>query len=261
MKKKRNNIIKLVAALTMVGAGAVYAEYNLLPLPQHPVRPVMVKSQDMVELTPDTVVNLRGEINGTSVSSAISELIEKRKKHSKVIYLFINSPGGNVIDGINFINVAKSIKDVKTVTIFSASMAHAIVQQLPGERIIIPTGVIMAHRASGAFKGQFNEGEVEERLRLWKKIITHLETINAARIKISLADYQKRVKDEWWSYGASAVTEGVVDSVKEFRCSNELINDVEEVEQSRLIFSSTSNYSKCPLLVYPIVKKGDDYEN
>jgi len=223
------------------------------PLPKQILtQKVMNPGKDSIELTPDQVVNYRGQVDSKSASKVLKDLIEKRKKTKKTIYLFINSPGGSIIDGIYFIEAAKKIENVKTVVIFAASMAHAIVQNLPGERLIMPSGVAMAHRAAGRFEGQFETGEVESQIKLWKAIVTDLEIKNSKRIGISLEEYKEKVKDEWWSYGVQAVTEHVVDRMQEFTCSNELI-DAKVSETSEGFFgTSETEYSECPLLVFPL---------
>ena len=254
MKKKPKSLFSTFAPIalltTLVCVGILnYMPAEFKPLPLHPANPMMTQDEEVITLTSETVVNFRGPVNDQSVADVLSELLAKREDTNETIYLFINSPGGSIIDGIAFIRAAKRVPNVKTVTIFAASMAHAIAQQLPGERIILPTGIAMAHRAAGRFQGQFEQGELEQQLALWKKIVLDLELKNAKRLGISIQEYKAKVKDEWWSYGSSAVDEGVMDSVKEFRCTNELIKDVQSVGG---VFGS-QEFSQCPLLTYPVI--------
>lgn len=205
-----------------------------------------------VKLTKSNLVHIRGRIDFTSMQKAQQDLLKqhvKRGSKDYTIYLFIDSPGGSISAGNAFIAYAKTFRDVKTICMFCASMAHAISQALPGERLGTDGNIMMAHRAKGTVSGQFNDGEMERRLALWKRIVTRMEQTNANRIGITLKDYQKRVKDEYWTHGVDSVVQNVLDDIATVSCSDKLMTS-SRTEKIRSIFGERIIVIPlCPLMI------------
>jgi len=176
-----------------------------------------------VLLTTKNHVQLVGGINPYTISIAMKDLAFRRANYSGTIYLVIDSPGGRIDSGMNFLSFAKHIPNVKTLTLEGASMAHAIAQAMPGERLATEYTIMMAHRARGSVSGQFESGELEQRLAMWKKIVRKMEQTNADRMQISLDEYKKRVKDEWWSFGQDLIKDNMVDRIVPVKCSALLV--------------------------------------
>lgn len=198
-----------------------------------------------IHLTPENTVSFDTQVDGGSVIAVSFKLIEKvilRGTQDYPIYLVMNCPGGSVYAGEKFIQFAKTIPNLKTVTIFAASMCSAIVEGLPGERLVTEHGVMMFHRAKGSFEGQFEDGEVEQQLALWKSIVRSMEQRNANRMSLSLEEYKAKVKDEYWVFGADNVVSKVSDRLVDIQCSNELIDQ------------------GCPLLGVPYKQQQEDEE-
>lgn len=206
---------------------------------------------DIINLDLNNTVNFRGVVDSVSVTKAILELSELdtlRGSKDYPLYLVLDTPGGSIEDGNDFIQFAKTIKNLHTVSIFAASMGSAIVEALPGDRFITQNGTLMFHRARGGFRGQFNDGEVEQQLAFWKSVVTSMEQENANRMGISLEDYKQKVVNEWWIYGKDAVNQNAADKVVSLKCSKELIEAEEVVPVQLFVFSVDAIYSKCPLL-------------
>lgn len=206
-----------------------------------------------VNLTTDNTVSIRSSITDNSVAKAAKELINldiKRADKKYPIYLVIDSGGGSILAGLKFIRIAKTIKNLKTICIYCASMAHAIAQQLPGERLAVGGNIMMAHRAKGGFSGQFESGEVESRLRLFKVLVRDMEKKNADRIGISLKDYKAKVVNEWWTYGAESLKQNIVDGIVELSCSKDLI-DKKSKSIIQGIFGPIEGpeVSECPIML------------
>lgn len=208
-------------------------------------------SVDSVQLTADNSVAFNTPVDGTSVLQTIykiQSLVVKRGSADYPIYLVLDCPGGSVYDGENFIQYAKNVPNLHTVTIFAASMCAVIAEALPGTRYVTENGILMFHRAKGQFEGQFEDGEVESQLHLWKSIVRSMEKRNAKRIGISLQDYKEKVKDEWWMYGNENVSEGAADSVANVTCSDELLEAKVTVVTQDLFGEQETSRSACPLL-------------
>jgi ATP-dependent protease ClpP protease subunit len=211
-------------------------------------------AEDVV-LTTTNTVTIRGEISGVSVTKAMAELAYQNIRRGRApykIYLVLDSPGGSIYAGDAFIQFAKTIRDLETVTIFSASMAAGIVQALPGRRLVTENGILMFHRASGSFEGQFEDGEVESQLRLWKAIVRAMEVKNSTRMGMSLEEYKQKSKDEYWLYGTENVTSKAADAQVDIKCSRALIEQTENVVVESFFGVSTIKFSACPLFRSPI---------
>jgi ATP-dependent protease ClpP protease subunit len=174
------------------------------------------------------------------------------------LYLVLDSPGGSIQDGAMLIEFMKTVPNVKTITVFAASMAAGIVEAVQGERLILSSGIIMFHRASGGFQGQFDDGEVESQLRLAKSMVAAMEKANYERMGLSKDAYKQLVKDEYWLFGALAVVQKAVDKVVTVRCTNALINSRVGVQVENIFGSDNLEFSGCPLLQSPLpeIKKG-----
>lgn len=202
-------------------------------------------------LTPANTVVFRGAVDGASVIKAslkLTALAIKRGKANYPIYLVMDSPGGSIAAGDNFIAYAKTIPNVETISLFAASMAAGIVESLPGRRHVTENGILMFHRARGTIEGQFEDGEMEKQLEFYKAIVRTMEQRNADRIGITLADYKAKVKDEWWIYGKSNIDQKTADNMAEVSCSKELTDERETIVGRIFIFAFKAEYSGCPLL-------------
>ena len=131
-----------------------------------------------VVLEKGNTVVIRSPVNSKSMSKAMFELNElsfKLNKEDK-IYLVLDTPGGSVFAGLDFIDYAKALpQKIITITKFAASMGFQIVQNLD-DRYITPSGTLMSHRASGGVSGQF-DGELESRYKMIKENIAFYERV------------------------------------------------------------------------------------
>lgn len=205
----------------------------------------------VVTLTPENSAILRGVVSQQSMSQLTTKLLKldaARVDASKPIYLVIDSPGGSISAGSDFIQLAKTIPNLQTVTIFGASMAAGIVEALPGKRLIAENGTLMFHRASGGVEGQLERGELESRLGYVQDIVRDMEQTNSKRINMSLELYKSLVKDEWWLYGSKALDSGAADDIVQIRCSPELLKTKEKQWMTVFIFTMEVEMSACPLI-------------
>jgi ATP-dependent protease ClpP protease subunit len=207
-----------------------------------------------ITLTPDNTVTIRGPIDETSVNRAqhrLYELAKKRGTANYPLYLVLDTPGGSVTDGEDFIQYAKMIRNLHTVTIFAASMGSAIVQGLPGYRLMPEHGVQMFHRATVGLQGQIEDGELESRLQFYKSMVRKMEKRNADRMSMPLAQYKAKVKDELWMDSAQSREQKAADAIVDLQCSNELVEQNEVLTIQVFLFSIKLQFSACPLFRVP----------
>lgn len=203
----------------------------------------------------DNSVTLRGPIDDASAQTTMIKLAAqniKRGLNNYPIYLVLDSPGGGIDAGNSLIQYAKTIKNLHTITIFSASMAAAIVETLPGNRYITENGILMFHRAKGGVSGQLEDGEVETRLDMIKRLVRAMEVKNATRMKMTLPDYKLAVKDELWLQAEDSVSKNATDLIMDIRCTDELITRTEAMLIDFVMFSIRLEFSRCPLFRNPL---------
>lgn len=220
-----------------------------------------VSANPKLSLNSANTIVFRGEVNATSVSDAMDKIAELNKKRGSAtypLYLVLDTPGGSIDAGFAFLQYAKTIKNLHTVTLFAASMGSAFVQALPGNRYITDDATLMFHRARGGVQGQIGEGELESQLAYFKRMVTFLEQTNADRMKMPLLDYRKAVKDELWIFGSDNISANSADAVVNIICSQELIDLKENKEFTFLVFTIKLQFSGCPLFRIP--KMANDKE-
>jgi ATP-dependent protease ClpP protease subunit len=203
-------------------------------------------------------VTFRGEVSEESTTDILVKLNAAnatRGSKEYTIYLVLDSPGGGVHSGLAFIDAVKPIKNLRTISIFAASMASAIVQAIDGSRLITPSGVLMFHRAAGTVSGQFETGELESQLELAKQMVRRMERINASRLGITLAEYKAKVVNQYWLTAEQAIADKAADKIIDLVCSQELIDKRETSQQCSFFGCTEVVFSGCPTFRYPLSVK------
>ncbi len=132
----------------------------------------------------------------------------------KDIYLYINSPGGNVKDGLAIIDTMNFIKpDVATICIgMAASMGAMILSSgAKGKRFALPNAEVMIHQPWGGAEGQASDIEIGA-----KQIIKHREILYKMLSKNTGQTVSKIEKDadrNYWMSSEEAKKYGIIDAV------------------------------------------------
>lgn len=167
-------------------------------------------------LLKDRIVMLDGEVNDTSASLVVSQLLFLESEDpDKDIFLYINSPGGSVTAGMAIYDTMNFIKpDVSTICIgLAASMgAFLLCSGAKGKRIALPNAEIMIHQPLGGAQGQATEIEIAAKhiLRTKKK----LNTIIAANCGKDVTEVEKDTERDNWLSAEEAKEYGLIDVVK-----------------------------------------------
>ncbi len=109
------------------------------------------------------------------------------------IYLYINSPGGQVSSGMAIYDTMQYIKpDVQTICIGQAASMGALLLAAgtKGKRFALPHSRIMIHQPSGGFQGQHSDIEIQA------KEITRIRQILDAIIATHTGQNQKKVRQD-----------------------------------------------------------------
>ncbi len=128
------------------------------------------------------------------------------------IYLYINSPGGQVSSGMAIYDTMQYIKpDVQTICIGQAASMGALLLAAgaKGKRFALPHSRIMIHQPSGGFQGQHSDIEIQA------KEITRIRQILDAIIATHTGQSQKKVRQDTerdhYMTGEEATKYGLID--------------------------------------------------
>ncbi|MDP7552503.1 MAG: ATP-dependent Clp endopeptidase proteolytic subunit ClpP [Nitrospinaceae bacterium] len=109
------------------------------------------------------------------------------------IYLYINSPGGQVSSGMAIYDTMQYIKpDVQTICIGQAASMGALLLAAgtKDKRFALPHSRIMIHQPSGGFQGQHTDIEIQA------KEITRIRQILDTIIAAHTGQNQKKVRED-----------------------------------------------------------------
>jgi ATP-dependent Clp protease protease subunit len=210
------------------------------------------KKDETILLTPENSYTIRTEISNDSVNEAISNLtkINEKLEKGKPIYLVLDSPGGSITAGMKFIQFAKGLdREVKTISIFSASMAYQIVQAL-GERLSLPMGVLMAHPGSTRCQGKAKD--IAACLDVLRQFDAMMHKQASKRIGMDYVKYRKLIQFDKYFIGDNLKRYNVIDRLVSIKCSESLQKQKIEIIERVFIFVSKKVMSGCPLLDKPL---------
>lgn len=170
-------------------------------------------------LLKDRIIFLSGEVNDISANLVVSQLLFlEAEDPDKDIYLYINSPGGSVSDGMAIYDTMQYIKpDVCTICIgMAASMgAFLLAAGAKGKRFALPNSEIMIHQPLGGAKGQATDIQIHA-----ENILKTKERLNRMLAKNTGQEYETICKDterDNFMTADEAKEYGLIDEVKNNR--------------------------------------------
>lgn len=156
-------------------------------------------------------VILYGEIGfwGTSAEDFQREL---RGITAPEITLRVNSPGGEIFDGIAIHNALRSHPANVTTYVDSLAASIASVIALAGDRVVMmPHSQLMIHDGSGLAIG--NAADMREMADLLDRQSDNLAAVYAERAGGTVEEWRERMRAETWMTAAEAVEFGLADEV------------------------------------------------
>ena len=132
------------------------------------------------------------------------------------IQMFINSPGGSVIDGMGIYDTMQYVSpDVATIcTGLAASMGAVLLAAgKEGKRTCLKHSRVMIHQPSGGMQGQFTDMEIS--YNLIKQLRKELYDILAHHTGQSYKNIEKDSERDKWMTSYEAKKYGIVDEVLE----------------------------------------------
>ena len=130
------------------------------------------------------------------------------------IYLYINSPGGQVSSGMAIYDTMQYIKpDVQTICIGQAASMGALLLAAgaPQKRFALPHSRIMIHQPSGGFQGQHTDIEIQA--KEITRIRAILDGILAKHSGKGIEQVNQDTERDHYMTGEEAKSYGLIDSV------------------------------------------------
>ncbi|MFZ9752157.1 MAG: ATP-dependent Clp endopeptidase proteolytic subunit ClpP [Cyanobium sp.] len=163
----------------------------------------------------ERIIFLGEAVTPESANRVVAQLLFlEAEDPEKDIFLYINSPGGSVYDGLGIFDTMQHIKpDVQTVCVgLAASMgAFLLCAGAPGKRSSLTHSRIMIHQPLGGARGQASDIRIQadEILYLKQKLNKEL----ADRTGQPLTRIEEDTDRDFFMSPAEAVAYGLIDKV------------------------------------------------
>ena len=164
----------------------------------------------------DKIIFLGAGINDDVANIITAQLLYLNSVTDKDedIKMFINSPGGSVIDGLAIYDVMNFVEpDVATYCMgMCASMGSILVSSgTKGKRFTLPNGEVMIHQVSGGAEGQFADMEIA--VKHAGRLQETLYGILASNTGKDIEQIRKDADRDNWFTAQQAVGYGLVDKI------------------------------------------------
>lgn len=166
-------------------------------------------------LLKERIIFLNGEINEHTANIVVAQLLHLQAEDpNSDITMYINSPGGSVIDGLAIYDTMNFIScDVVTVCVgCCASMASIILSSgAKGKRYALPNSEILIHQASSGTRGTVADMTID-----LQHVIKMNEKTKNILVKNTGQSYEKISNDinrDYWLSSNEALQYGLVDKI------------------------------------------------
>jgi ATP-dependent Clp protease, protease subunit len=185
--------------------------------------PAVIEERQMNAVSMDVFSRLMMDriiFMGVPVNDYVANVIQAQllflesSDRNRDISLFINSPGGSVIDGMGIYDTMQYVTpDVATIcTGLAASMGAVLLcAGEKGKRSCLPHSRVMIHQPSGGMQGQFSDMEIS--YNLIKELRKELYQIMANHTGKAFEDIEKGSDRDNWMTAEDAKAYGLIDEV------------------------------------------------
>lgn len=165
-------------------------------------------------LLEDRIIYMGEVFDEESCNRIIAQLLYLDSLSHDPIRIYINSPGGEVIDGLAVIDTINFIESpVYTIcTGLAASMGAVLLScGEKGHRVVLPHSRVMIHQVSSFMGGTYSDMEIE--LKQTERCKQDLYRILAENLGKSYEEIEKLCDRNNWFVGQEAVDLGIADLV------------------------------------------------
>lgn len=172
---------------------------------------IVARCEISAKTNAETEIDLYGEIGFWGVTARDFRAALDQVDTPKLI-LNINSPGGDVFDGIAIYNDLLAHKSYVVVRVTGVAASAASLIAMAGDTIeIAENAFFMIHNAWSVAVGDARV--MTSKAKLLSKIDNEIADTYAARTGGDLADIKQQMDDETWLSGDEAVDQGFADEV------------------------------------------------
>jgi len=166
-------------------------------------------------LMKDRIVFIGDQVTDAMANVVVAQFLFLEKEDpDKDIEVYINSPGGSVIDGLAIYDTMRHIKpDVATTVIGMAASMGAVLLSggTKGKRSALPNSRIMIHQGSAGFRGTPSDIEIQAREVLrYKEKLTQILADNCGK---EFAAVSKDIDRDYWMSPEEGAEYGIIDNV------------------------------------------------
>lgn len=191
-----------------------YNPYNSVPFiieeRRNPAQTIDIYSR----LVEDRIIYMGEEFDNDSCNRIVAQLLYLDSLNHNPIRIYINSPGGTVIDGLAIIDTINFIKSpVYTICIGLAASMGAVLLSCgeKGHRMVLPHSRVMIHQVSGFAGGSLADMKIDlEQTKRCEQDIYHILANNLDKSYdeiVALCDRNN------WFIGQEAIDLGIADKV------------------------------------------------
>ena len=166
-------------------------------------------------LLKERIIFIGGPIDDHVANITVAQLLFLASEDPKKdIFLYVNSPGGQVSSGLAIIDTINYIKpDVSTVCVgMAASMGAVILASgKKGKRFALPNAEIMIHQPHGGAEGQATDIEISAR-----RILKNREVLNKILAKTTgqpLEKIERDVDRDFFLNAEESKKYGIIDEI------------------------------------------------
>lgn len=166
-------------------------------------------------LLKDRIVFIGSPISDVTADTVIAQLLFLESENpEKDIYVYINSPGGNVTSGLGIYDTMQYIKpDVVTMCMGQAASMAAVLLAAgaKGKRFTLPHSRVMLHQVLGGFEGQATDVDIHAKEIL--RVKRELNEILAKHTGKEISVIQNDTERDFFLTSKDALDYGVVDAI------------------------------------------------
>lgn len=165
-------------------------------------------------LIEDRIIYMGEDFDNDSCNRIIAQLLYLDSINHDPIRIYINSPGGSVIDGLAVIDTINFIESpVYTICIGLAASMGAVLLSCgeKGHRTVLPHSRVMIHQVSGFTGGPLADMKID--LEQTRKCEQDIYTILSKNLDKSYEEIEVLCDRNNWFTGQEAVDLGIADKV------------------------------------------------
>lgn len=166
-------------------------------------------------LLKDRIVFVGSVINDAVADTVIAQLLFLESENpEKDIYIYVNSPGGNVTSGLAIYDTMQYVKpDVATMCIGQAASMGAVILAAgtKGKRYSLPNARVMIHQVLGGVEGQATDIEIHAREIL--RIREDINVILAKHTNQSIDKIRLDTERDFFLKPEDALEYGLIDAI------------------------------------------------